>query len=72
MSFLAVELEDRLAFEDQVQLFLAARAFIVFLDQRLVGSVRNKEVNPERIDAERVLKWVPGGIVRFGVRNRWD
>jgi hypothetical protein len=47
VSLLAVELEDGFPFEDQVQLLLAARAFVVFFDQRLIGTTRHEKVHSD-------------------------
>ena len=46
VSLLVVEVEDRFSFEEQVKLLLAAHAFVVFFDQDLIGSVRDKQVDP--------------------------
>ena len=70
VCLLAVELEHGFAFEKQVQLLLAAHAFVVFFDKRLIGSVRDEEVDPESVDTERMLEWVPDGIVRPAVADR--
>jgi hypothetical protein len=49
----------RFAFEDQIQLLLAARLFVVILDQQLVRTTRDEEVDSERVDAKCVLERVP-------------
>src|SRR5690242_12131523 len=70
MNLLVGEAEGGFSVEDQVQLLLPARALVVFVDQCLIGTARHEEVDTERVDAERVLKWIPGGIVRVAVGDR--
>jgi hypothetical protein len=66
-SLLAVQLEHDLALEDDVQLLLSAAPLVVLLDECLISTRRHEEVGSEGVDPERVLKRIPGRIVRATV-----
>jgi hypothetical protein len=69
---LAVELEHGLTLEDQVELLLPARMFVVLFDKRLVGATCHQDVGSESVDPEYVLEWVPHRIVWLAVGNPWE
>jgi hypothetical protein len=62
-----VEFEDRPAFENEVQLLLAARALVVLFHKRLAGAARDEEVNAEGVDPERTLERVPHRVVWLAI-----
>ena len=43
----AIELEDRLSLEDQIELLLAAPALVVLLDERLLSALGYEQVHPK-------------------------
>lgn len=69
---LAAELEDGLPLEDDVELLLPARPFVVLFDQRLVCTTRYEDIGSEGVDPECVLEWVPQRIAWLAVGNRWE
>jgi hypothetical protein len=68
---LAVELEDGLTLENDVELLLPARVFVVLFDERLVGSTRDQDIGSEGVDSQCVLERVPRRIVWLAVGHPW-
>jgi hypothetical protein len=60
-------MERNFSFEDQIQLLLTTRPLVVLLNERLLSVSRHEQVGAEGVDPERVLKRIPGGIVRATV-----
>jgi hypothetical protein len=59
--------ERNLSFEDHIQLLLSIRPLVVLLDKRLVSVSRHEQIGSEGVDPERMLEWIPSGIVRAAV-----